>query len=99
MAMESNTKETKIVRATPRKSEGQQEEQPRVTVKAAVKPQVRNHQKQVRQQPHSFVSPDLHGCQQQTAKGHSPSFHLSFGFSLDSRILACAKRFVTQIYH
>lgn len=51
MAMESNTKETKIVRATPKKTEGQQEEQPRVTVKAAVKPQVRNHQKQVRQQP------------------------------------------------
>ena len=47
MAMESNTKETKIVRATPKKTEGQQEEQPRVTVKAAVKPQVRNQQKQV----------------------------------------------------
>lgn len=52
MAMESNTKETKIVRATPKKTEGQQEEQPRVTVKAAVKPQVRNQQKQARpQQP------------------------------------------------
>ena len=50
MAMESNTKETKIVRATPKKTEGQQEEQPRVTVKAAVKPQVRNQQKQVRPQ-------------------------------------------------
>ena len=41
MATESNTKETKIVRATPKKTDSQQEEQPRVTVKAAVKPQVR----------------------------------------------------------
>ena len=40
MATESK-KETKIVRATPKKTDGQQEEQPRVTVKAAVKPQVR----------------------------------------------------------
>lgn len=45
MATESNTKETKIVRATPKKTESQQEEQPRVTVKAAVKPQVRTQTK------------------------------------------------------
>ena len=37
MAMESNTKETKIVRATPKKTEGQQEEQPRVTVQSGGK--------------------------------------------------------------
>lgn len=46
MATESNAKETKIVRATPKKTDGQQEEQPRVTVKAAVKPQVRTQTKQ-----------------------------------------------------
>ena len=46
MATESNTKETKIVRATPKKTDSQQEEQPRVTVKAAVKPQVRTQTKQ-----------------------------------------------------
>ena len=45
MATESNTKETKIVRATPKKADSQQEEQPRVTVKAAVKPQVRTQNK------------------------------------------------------
>lgn len=48
MATESNTKETKIVRATPKKTESQQEEQPRVTVKAAVKPQVRTQNKTVK---------------------------------------------------
>ena len=48
MATESNTKETKIVRATPKKSDSQQEEQPRVTVKAAVKPQVRTQSKTAR---------------------------------------------------
>lgn len=48
MATESKTKETKIVRATPKKTEGQQEEQPRVTVKAAVKPQVRTQTKQAK---------------------------------------------------
>ena len=48
MATESNTKETKIVRATPKKAEGQAEEQPRVTVKAAVKPQLRTQTKNTR---------------------------------------------------
>ncbi len=48
MATESNTKETKIVRATPKKTDSQQEEQPRVTVKAAVKPQVRTQAKAAR---------------------------------------------------
>ena len=52
MATENNTKETKIVRATPKKTDSQQEEQPRVTVKAAVKPQVRTQTKQAKpQQP------------------------------------------------
>lgn len=50
MATESNTKETKIVRATPKKTDSQQEEQPRVTVKAAVKPQVRTQTKQAQDQ-------------------------------------------------
>lgn len=50
MATENNTKETKIVRATPKKTDSQQEEQPRVTVKAAVKPQVRNQTKQAKPQ-------------------------------------------------
>lgn len=49
MATESK-KETKIVRATPKKTDGQQEEQPRVTVKAAVKPQVRTQTKQAKPQ-------------------------------------------------
>ena len=54
MATENNTKETKIVRATPKKTDSQQEEQPRVTVKAAVKPQVRTQTKQAKpQQPDS----------------------------------------------
>lgn len=48
MATESNTKETKIVRATPKKADSQHEEQPRVTVKAAVKPQVRTQNKTVK---------------------------------------------------
>ena len=52
MATENNTKETKIVRATPKKTDSQQEEQPRVTVKAAVKPQVRTQTKPaIPQQP------------------------------------------------
>ncbi len=57
MAIESNTKETKIVRATPKKSEGQQQEKPRVTVKAAAKPQVRNQTKQVKAQPAAQEKP------------------------------------------
>ena len=40
---ETNTKETKIVKATPKKTESQEDAQPRVTVKAAVIPQTRNH--------------------------------------------------------
>ena len=39
---ETNTKETKIVKATPKKTESQEDAQPRVTVKAAVIPQNRN---------------------------------------------------------
>ena len=39
---ETNTKETKIVKATPKKTESQEDAQPRVTVKAAVIPQTRN---------------------------------------------------------
>ena len=39
---ETNTKETKIVKATPKKTESQKDAQPRVTVKAAVIPQTRN---------------------------------------------------------
>ena len=42
--------ETKIVKATPKKTESQHDEQPRVTVKAAVKPQVRNQNKPTRTQ-------------------------------------------------
>lgn len=40
---ETNTKETKIVKATPKKTESQGDNEPRVTVKAAVIPQPRNH--------------------------------------------------------
>ena len=40
---ETNTKETKIVKATPKKTENQGDNEPRVTVKAAVIPQPRNH--------------------------------------------------------
>ena len=59
MATENNTKETKIVRATPKKTDSQQEEQPRVTVKAAVKPQVRTQTKQAKpQQPVPERSPN-----------------------------------------
>lgn len=50
MATESNTKETKIVRATPKKADSQTEEQPRVTVKAAVKPQLRTQNKNIKPQ-------------------------------------------------
>ena len=39
---ETNTKETKIVKATPKKTESQEDAQPRVTVKAAVIPQTRH---------------------------------------------------------
>lgn len=39
---ETNTKETKIVKATPKKTESKEDAQPRVTVKAAVIPQTRN---------------------------------------------------------
>ena len=39
---ETNTKETKIVKATPKKTGSQEDAQPRVTVKAAVIPQTRN---------------------------------------------------------
>lgn len=45
--MATDNKETKIVKAAPKKMESQQDEQPRVTVKAAVKPQSRP-QKQTR---------------------------------------------------
>ena len=45
--MATDNKETKIVKAAPKKTESQQDEQPRVTVKAAVKPQSRP-QKQTR---------------------------------------------------
>lgn len=57
MATENNTKETKIVRATPKKTDSQQEEQPRVTVKAAVKPQVRNQTKQAKPQQQAQERP------------------------------------------
>ena len=39
---ETNAKETKIVKATPKKTDSHEDEQPRVTVKAAVIPQTRN---------------------------------------------------------
>lgn len=39
--MAIDNKETKIVKAAPKKAESQQDDQPRVTVKAAVKPQAR----------------------------------------------------------
>lgn len=39
---ETNTKETKIVKATPKKTGSQEDAQPRITVKAAVIPQTRN---------------------------------------------------------
>ena len=45
--MATDNKETKIVKAAPKKTESHQDEQPRVTVKAAVKPQSRP-QKQTR---------------------------------------------------
>ena len=45
--MAIDNKETKIVKAAPKKAESQQDDQPRVTVKAAVKPQARQ-QKQNR---------------------------------------------------
>lgn len=57
MATESNTKETKIVRATPKKADSQHDEQPRVTVKAAVKPQVRTQARQPRPQQQSQERP------------------------------------------
>ncbi len=41
---ETNAKETKIVKAAPKKADSQQDEEPRVTVKAAVKTQVRTQQ-------------------------------------------------------
>ena len=50
MATDSNAKETKIVKAAPKKTESQQDEQPRVTVKAAVIPQTRPAQKQAKGQ-------------------------------------------------
>ena len=50
MATDNNAKETKIVKAAPKKTDSQQDDQPRVTVKAAVKPQVRTTQKQVKPQ-------------------------------------------------
>ena len=59
MATESK-KETKIVRATPKKTDGQQEEQPRVTVKAAVKPQVRTQTKTAKPQQASSQEKTTH---------------------------------------
>ena len=59
MATESK-KETKIVRATPKKTDSQQEEQPRVTVKAAVKPQVRTQTKQAKTQQTSAQEKTAH---------------------------------------
>lgn len=59
MATESK-KETKIVRATPKKTDGQQEEQPRVTVKAAVKPQVRTQTKTAKPQQASSQKKPTH---------------------------------------
>ena len=50
MAIDNNAKETKIVKAAHKKAESQQDEQPRVTVKAAVKPQMRTAQKQAKTQ-------------------------------------------------
>lgn len=41
---ETNAKETKIVKAAPKKTDSQQDEEPKVTVKAAVKTQVRTQQ-------------------------------------------------------
>ena len=50
MAIDNNAKETKIVKAAHKKAESQQDDQPRVTVKAAVKPQIRTAQKQAKNQ-------------------------------------------------
>ena len=56
---ETNTKETKIVKATPKKTESQEDAQPRVTVKAAVIPQTRNQgaARPVRQQAQTSERP------------------------------------------
>lgn len=48
MTTESNAKETKIVKAAPKKSESHQDEEPRVTVKAVAKPHMRNQTKQTK---------------------------------------------------
>jgi len=50
MTTESNAKETKIVKAAPKKNDSHHDEEPRVTVKAVAKPHMRTQTKQAKPQ-------------------------------------------------